>query len=963
MRKSRLFTLMLSLLLMSSTVLATHFWEGTINQLWNNPGNWDMGTVPGSGDDVIIPSGTTHDCWVSSADQACHNLFVMGGAHFRVYDQLLYVHGLMQIWGQLKMDNYNGMVIVTGDIKWESGSTALITAYAGIRTYANWEFKSGSNVHMDDGYVQMFGYGTTEIKCLSSNSYMHTLVIGCPSGDQVAFSGSSTADLVLHGDLAITTGSKFISSSVHDIVLNGEITYNNGHFNFYGGNFIFNGTPSYVRCNSGDYFNNLIINSAGEISMLSNLDINGDLTINSGKLKTNSYTMRVVGDWLDNNRPNGFDPGTGTVILYGVGNQVCYGDNFYILQVDKLSSSGIASLSPDPGNPLTPCTASSKIDILDGTFKLNTNAIFNPANVVIHTGGYLDTYGATGVHINLSQSWLDYNSPYSGFGYGTSEILFSGSGNQSINVSAPLYGFYDIHVNKPANNVTSLDGILIHGTLWIEAGDWVGSAAASTRMYYGDILIEGGGFHEDCPTWFVGTDDQNISLISSSGQDFGPMTISKTSDDKSKGSSVTITGDQTLYTTGKITVAEGTLQLQNGKIYCNNDLEVQSGGLFGLMDGSTLELAGTSTLSVNSGGIFQSIGTAAAENTITKHAYSSGNFSFQVESGGLIRAKHSVFQYMDIGGINVLYGAYVDTDYPFDYCTFQYGESGGKLLQLNCSQNLNIANAVFPTNNGGYNVGRSNNLGVITFSWASGLFAGEAYDSDPNNVVNWNNDPTYLSGKVFLEGAWDMTSMQSDLNSVVPLSQPYGTFPWNYYGTENVASMPSPAVVDWVLLELRTTDYGASSATSDGRVARHAALLLDNGVIQNTDGTYTIPFETAVGVTDNLYLVAYHHNHIPVMSANPLVESAGVYNCDLSTNGAIYGGTLGSKYLGATIYGMIAGDANADGSIDLNDLTPWNLSAGLYGYLQSDLNMNTEVDNVDKNDFVVPNMGKTSQVP
>ena len=38
-------------------------------------------------------------------------------------------------------------------------------------------------------------------------------------------------------------------------------------------------------------------------------------------------------------------------------------------------------------------------------------------------------------------------------------------------------------------------------------------------------------------------------------------------------------------------------------------------------------------------------------------------------------------------------------------------------------------------------------------------------------------------------------------------------------------------------------------------------------------------------------------------------------------------------------------------------------SAGTNGYNNSDLNLNTEVDNKDKDDFWVPNLGSESQLP
>ncbi|MCD4731659.1 MAG: hypothetical protein K8R74_13725, partial [Bacteroidales bacterium] len=64
------------------------------------------------------------------------------------------------------------------------------------------------------------------------------------------------------------------------------------------------------------------------------------------------------------------------------------------------------------------------------------------------------------------------------------------------------------------------------------------------------------------------------------------------------------------------------------------------------------------------------------------------------------------------------------------------------------------------------------------------------------------------------------------------------------------------------------------------------------------------------------------------------------------------------------IWGMISGDANASGLIDILDKEPnWLLETGNSGYLNSDLNLDYQINNIDKNDNWVPNLGKGSLVP
>jgi hypothetical protein len=100
------------------------------------------------------------------------------------------------------------------------------------------------------------------------------------------------------------------------------------------------------------------------------------------------------------------------------------------------------------------------------------------------------------------------------------------------------------------------------------------------------------------------------------------------------------------------------------------------------------------------------------------------------------------------------------------------------------------------------------------------------------------------------------------------------------------------------------------------------------------------------------------------MSAIPLVESEGTYSYEFSSESSQAYGTGSQKYLGGGVFGMFAGDANADGIINDTDKNPvWYSEAGIEGYLSADLNMDGQCDNKDKDDLWIPNQGVESQVP
>jgi hypothetical protein len=216
---------------------------------------------------------------------------------------------------------------------------------------------------------------------------------------------------------------------------------------------------------------------------------------------------------------------------------------------------------------------------------------------------------------------------------------------------------------------------------------------------------------------------------------------------------------------------------------------------------------------------------------------------------------------------------------------------------------------------------------------------------------------------VFLEGPFNGSGMDSDLQASgnLPTDQPYDTAPWNYNGTETQDIPPEISAVDWVLVEFRETDGDPSTATPDKFLDHQAALLLEDGSIVKPDGIN--PIQLTTNITENLYVVIYHRNHLAVMSANALNGLGDVYTYDFS-NALSKAYLDGQKDLGGGYFGMTGGDSDGSGTVDGNDKDiNWNTDAGNFGYYGSDLNLDSEVNNVDKNDVWEGNNGSTTSVP
>lgn len=251
-------------------------------------------------------------------------------------------------------------------------------------------------------------------------------------------------------------------------------------------------------------------------------------------------------------------------------------------------------------------------------------------------------------------------------------------------------------------------------------------------------------------------------------------------------------------------------------------------------------------------------------------------------------------------------------------------------------------------------------------------------DLDPNTEYEWYVEVTngvdtiigsrwsfttgdhLLNVKVFLEGPFNESDMKTGLTEKIPLAQPYSGPPWNYEGTESVTEIP-PDVVDWVLIELRDAPE-ANFALPETGIARQAAFLLNDGSVVGLDGSSVLSFNHSS--IQSFFVIVWHRNHLGIISAEPLLNTSGIFNYDFTSAAEkIHGGENGCSALDNYFWGMIAGDSNSDGLIDETDKTGWDIHAGYESYLLNDLNLDQQTNNQDKNDYWEKNLDRGSFVP
>lgn len=241
---------------------------------------------------------------------------------------------------------------------------------------------------------------------------------------------------------------------------------------------------------------------------------------------------------------------------------------------------------------------------------------------------------------------------------------------------------------------------------------------------------------------------------------------------------------------------------------------------------------------------------------------------------------------------------------------------------------------------------------IDTDGWAAandGDYYVEILDSDYTGKVIENSSNVYLGRcgefKAFLQGSYNTLGvMNNGLKGNIPLTQPYNIDPWNYNGLESLIAMDT-TTVDWVLVELRSDTITT--------VERKAVLLLQDGsIVQYNNTSQGVHFDNAVD-GNSYYIVIYHRNHMPVMTAVPVILDGTLV--DFSDEAICYGLPTAEIELENGIFGMIAGDINSNGILSysgpgndrglilakiVEEESTSNINAITNGYFDEDVLMN-----------------------
>ncbi|GEM_PF-2195593 len=209
-----------------------------------------------------------------------------------------------------------------------------------------------------------------------------------------------------------------------------------------------------------------------------------------------------------------------------------------------------------------------------------------------------------------------------------------------------------------------------------------------------------------------------------------------------------LTGE--INVTGNIEVLGATLNLNSQTLTPVGNITIANSATLDINDNATLQLADAAVLTNN--GILKVVGTAGNQATIT----TSGSGGYQIIQSDASAEFHALYAvFYATGGITISDGT-VDATNNFGNSTFSNG-TGQEYLQLTNLEPVgglsSIQSAAFeagPT----YNVSRTAGTSSIEFVNVTGAFAGEAFDNDPGNLVDWV-DPVQLTWNGSVSTDWN----------------------------------------------------------------------------------------------------------------------------------------------------------------------------------------------------------------
>ncbi len=636
-------------LIVWSNTLVTRIWTGTINNDWDEGGNWRPSGVPADSDNVVIPN-VANDPTISLSS-SCNNMLIREGGSLEVNSGLI-----LTINGNLSI----------GDSVTASDGTLTLSGTASLELKENYYKRNNSTLNKNNSTIIFNGSNDQRINSGgvdAARDAFYDLTINKTSGTVRLLDG-----ILLEGDFLLTSGTFNANGYAMSVA---EDWINTGSF-IHGDNTVTFTAPSagpFTITSAGSAFSNIILdtnNDAYVHELGSNLDADGDITITRGILDGNGYdidlegslsnagdfiagpAVTVGGDWTNSGT---FTAGSGEVVFDGTGAQTIatggVGANraFYDFTVNK--SSGTATLTAD-------LEVTSNLNIENGTFdsgarditvagnwsnsgswlKINSLVTFdassggpysisssgsgsfydltmNGSGLIYQLGSGLDvdndinlTAGTLQVgtyNIAVGRHWI--TNANATFSSGSGTVTFDGSVNQDLTAGGVGLGkaFNNIVVNKSAGTFRLMENLDVDGGMTISSG--------TVNMNNRDVNIAGGFVNAGILS--------NSATLTFDGSAGGPYNVNGGASSLNNlvidASGVTYQLSGATDIDGNLTLTAGSFDLNANQLTFGNASAdaISVSGMFEVDAGAILSMFNGSSLTVNSGGTIRVVGEAA----------------------------------------------------------------------------------------------------------------------------------------------------------------------------------------------------------------------------------------------------------------------------------------------------------------------------------------------------------------
>ncbi|MCB9722357.1 MAG: DUF11 domain-containing protein [Candidatus Omnitrophica bacterium] len=517
---------------------ATLTWTGSISTDWDVAGNWDLGLIPVSNDNVIIPAGTVNPL-ILNVDVAIVDVEVQAGATVQMDGQDFVLAGTLSNEGTITLFGNETLSIATPDT--DSGTFIFLgDGNGGSVTYTLPDFGTvdfynlvinDSNATMDNfdtsGTLTVNGTLSVTSSTLDTSANADTLQVG---GNLVINGGtltstSSTVDL--EGDLLLSSGVFTAPDVTGTFFIAGDFNHSTGGtFTNSGGVVVFDGLSQGITGDVDTTFATLskttlvpdtfTFSTSSEQTVTGTLQLEGTmggvLSINSDSVGVQADLTLLPGgvqqlDWLsvtDNDASGGlllapmnsteFIPATTTNWDFDGADVTWEGDESTDWQNPMNWDLGFvpggndhAIIPPVPTQPIL--TANVGIDQLT----------LNPGATTV----MLEDYNLTvaGTLSNDGTITLFGNQMYS-FGLSDNDsglFIFLGDGDGTADTylitDQGTFDFYNViinDVNATMDSFRTTGSLNIAGTLTLSSGTVDNSTLMGIISIGGSLLIEGG---------------------------------------------------------------------------------------------------------------------------------------------------------------------------------------------------------------------------------------------------------------------------------------------------------------------------------------------------------------------------------------------------------------------------------------------------------------------------------------